>query len=574
MNRIRSSVIVGIAAGVLACGGGRRSFRSLFPPGYDSDSERVTYAYLEGLKAGRIFGDGDRAAAWFRLASEVDSVHAPSWFELSKLTQAKPTQAFVFSARALRLDSTNLAYRKQLGHLLLVLEDYEAARKLFTELTVREPQNPDNYRMLAMLYQQLNQPFAAIATLDGAEERLGRMEGLVDYKLRLLTATKQHGRAVAEAERTIELFPYNADSYLVLAEVYADRGKDSLARMNFERAFALDSTRLDIVVAMNDFYRNTGDVPKFIATTGRIFASREVSLDKKLDFLGELRSKHDFYRANFREVSDLAARLAIMYPDSYNALDVYAESLLGYGNIEEALKLYKGFVASLPDDSLPPIDAFNNIVAIESYSKRADSVVKYTSEALHWFPGRVELYLTKGASLAYMKEYGPAREAYEEAIRHSSGDSTCGVIMGMIGDLYHQQGDVDKAYASYRKALHNNENNPMVLNNYAYFLAEDGHDLPAALSMSSKAIKLKENYPTFIDTYAWVLYKMGNYAEAKRAMQQAIALDGSDSAELAFHYGEILYALKEKYMASVYWNKALERGYDKEVIDERLKLVE
>jgi hypothetical protein len=52
-------------------------------------------------------------------------------------------------------------------------------------------------------------------------------------------------------------------------------------------------------------------------------------------------------------------------------------------------------------------------------------------------------------------------------------------------------------------------------------------------------------------------------------MQQAISLDRSKSPEYSLHYGDILYALGEEFMAKTYWRKALERGADKEEIEKR-----
>ena len=52
-------------------------------------------------------------------------------------------------------------------------------------------------------------------------------------------------------------------------------------------------------------------------------------------------------------------------------------------------------------------------------------------------------------------------------------------------------------------------------------------------------------------------------------MQQALSLDRGNSAELALHYGDILHALGEDFMAKTYWRKALERGADKEEIEQR-----
>ena len=52
-------------------------------------------------------------------------------------------------------------------------------------------------------------------------------------------------------------------------------------------------------------------------------------------------------------------------------------------------------------------------------------------------------------------------------------------------------------------------------------------------------------------------------------MQQAMSFDKDNSAELALHYGDILHALGEEFMAKTYWRKALERGADKEEIERR-----
>ena len=80
---------------------------------------------------------------------------------------------------------------------------------------------------------------------------------------------------------------------------------------------------------------------------------------------------------------------------------------------------------------------------------------------------------------------------------------------------------------------------------------------------------------TYLDTYAWVLYKTGDYAEARKVMQQALPLDREQSPELLIHYGDILWALGEEFMASVYWKKARDAGWEPVAeIEERLARIE
>ena len=45
-------------------------------------------------------------------------------------------------------------------------------------------------------------------------------------------------------------------------------------------------------------------------------------------------------------------------------------------------------------------------------------------------------------------------------------------------------------------------------------------------------------------------------------MRQALTISSQRDASLLCHYGDILWALGEKFMAETYWKKAIERGYD------------
>ncbi len=89
--------------------------------------------------------------------------------------------------------------------------------------------------------------------------------------------------------------------------------------------------------------------------------------------------------------------------------------------------------------------------------------------------------------------------------------------------------------------------------------------------MAERVTELTDRNPTYMDTQAWILFKLGRLEEARQLMRQAVALDGQKSRELLLHYGDILHALGEQFMAETYWKKALDKGYDKAVIEERMQ---
>ena len=121
------------------------------------------------------------------------------------------------------------------------------------------------------------------------------------------------------------------------------------------------------------------------------------------------------------------------------------------------------------------------------------------------------------------------------------------------------------------RALRLDADNATVLNNYSYFLSEQGRDIERAVEMGRRATEIERNNPTYLDTYAWALHKAGRDAEAKRTMQQALSLDRSNSAELLIHYGDILASLGERFMAEIYWRRALESGYPADAVTARFE---
>ena len=56
-------------------------------------------------------------------------------------------------------------------------------------------------------------------------------------------------------------------------------------------------------------------------------------------------------------------------------------------------------------------------------------------------------------------------------------------------------------------------------------------------------------------------------------MRQAISLDRSGDSTLLLHYGDILAAEGEVFMAELYYKRALDAGEEPAVIEERIKSI-
>lgn len=556
---------------------GRRGDLSACQAVMDSvpDSLRSLYYYTEGLKQRHILGDTLQASALFEAAIGHDSTYAPAYYELAatwgERAPHRLDEVISLSGIASRLDTTNKWYLQLYGQSLILGRRYEGATEVYRRLTRRDPRNADHYRMLAALYEQQQRPHEALAVLDTATVRFGRIAELETMKQRLLLTTGQYERAISETEALVASEPYEASYRLRLGEVYERTGRDSLARVSYARAVALAPTDLTTLAIVGDYYNRKRDYRAFLGITRRLFESESLPVSGKVSQFERLTSDLRFYREYYLQLNELAELLALKYPTDPSVADLYGKHLIASGELDKALALYKAHTADRPAVK----QYFTMVIDIESYKQRPDSAERYVQEALRLFPEDADFRIARGHIHAYAKRYNEAVKSYRAALPYATSDSLRGVIWGYIGDSYYGAGDTRRCYKAYDRSLRYWIGNAMVLNNYAYFLTEEGRRLSQALDMAGRAVALEGNNPTYLDTYGWVLYKLGRVAEAKKTMQLAISLDGGRSADLQLHYGDILAASGERFMAEVYWRKALENGYeDPEAITRRFEQLE
>lgn len=540
---------------------------SVPPSDYPTDAHAFWH-YVEGLKSYRLLGDSARARHHFERALAIDTTYAPAAYHTAAMLMMDSTdEAERYSLRAYRTDTTDVWFNSQLGRLQILQEDYAEGIRLFNELVRMKGNDPENHRILAMLYNEQDQPFSAIIVLDSAERRLGIHPAISPLKRQLLVQTGQFDRALEQNEELIANDPYNIDNYIIAAELYAHAKKDSLALVNYDRALAIDSTSIDALGSLNEFYGQRGDHANYLRTMLPLFASREVDLERKIKIFNRLTNNIDYYQQFYGPLNQLAITVAVTHPDDLNAMELYTTHLIATGDLDRALEIYKSHV----NDSVPEPKIFNTILDIESFKERPDSVEHYTRMAMERFPDRPEFILRRGTYLLYNDQYKPAERAFRDALRRIDSDSLRGATLTLIGDAQYQDKRPRAAFRTYKKALQLLPNDAGLLNNYAYFLSEEGRELERALEMAERAITISRNNSTYLDTYAWILYKLERYSEAKRYMRQAVTLDPTQSEVLMCHYGDILFALGENFMAQIYWEKARDGGYDKAEIESRLQ---
>ena len=103
------------------------------------------------------------------------------------------------------------------------------------------------------------------------------------------------------------------------------------------------------------------------------------------------------------------------------------------------------------------------------------------------------------------------------------------IVLGDLGLVMDQAGRKADARQAYEACLKVNPNNPQVLNNLAFLMAESNADLDVALNYAQKAKGLQPNMPEISDTFGWILLKKGLAEQAIPVFKDLVSRVPTDS---------------------------------------------
>lgn len=469
------------------------------------------------------------------------------------------------AALALMPDAPDLLALK--GQLLIDDRQYEAAAAAFEHLSTLRPGDEQALRISAALAMQTGRPLDAIRYTSDYETRFGFDEMMVDLKRSALLASKQYQEALDYMLRASEALPASPGTLIGLADVQAGLGLSIAAVQSYESAVAIDSTRPDGYLALARYYEMSNNTGAYIAVLERIFGLKTVDAATKIGLF-----EHSFFLpAPYRDHLNAIRRAAqaLLFAETHNPAVrlLYGRFLTYIGRIDDAKEHYINLMQAGANDR----ELYDRLLDIHFYQKEYPKAEALAMAAINHWPKEGQLELRRLSAQWLSGAHDGALKGIATALKtYRAVDSIAVALYEMRGNLYHEQGDTKRSFADYRRALKIDPNNPLVLNNYAYFLSLAGKDLETALAMATKACEIEKDFSTYLDTKAWVLFCLGRYSQAAEVQQSALAVDRTGSGELLLHYGDILYALGDDTLARDYWRRALKAGSEQKTIDERL----
>lgn len=470
------------------------------------------------------------------------------------------------------------------------LDTVSEAIRIYERLDSLYPNEDGILIQLADAYFAAHEEQKAINTLTKYEDRQGMSPQIALKKMGFLLVAGDTLGAVDEASALIASNPSEPTYRILKGNLYEVIGDNDSILKYFNQAEALSPDNGSAKMALANFYKNNGDSVAFDNKMYEALLSEDFMLEEKISILEEylqslLNDKSDTGRGDH-----LFSVLREQYPHEPEVLDLAARYSGAKGEYKEAEEQIEYALDQDPTN----VTYWGQLMRYQLADERGKDAMETYHRAKEHIEIPNGLTLMYASAASQDKNFEEAEKAYAELIHEADPnlpltDSVSDpklrnslnyeglvrlcTLYTSLGDMYYSAGDLDKTFGAYDNALYFYDSYPLTLNNYAYFLTENGGDLERALEMSRKSIDQDPENPTYLDTYAWILFKKKEYKEALDTQKQAVELAeqaGEVAAEYYHHLGDILFMNHVPDEALEYWKKALELEPDNELLKKKV----
>ena len=536
-----------------------------------TEEQRVTlkFMFMNATKE-RVLGNVDKALELYAQCIRVDSRNHASMYEIASIytDQKKYTDAIFFASGAAQLDPSNEWYRLLLADLYMETRLFKEGELEYQKLNRDFPGNFDyalDYAAALITNGKLQE---AVKVYDEVEKRFGASPELTMEKERLWLRLGKVDKAAQEVEKLINTDPRNVSYLSMLVELYQSNNMPEKVLETVERMKQIDAESPYVYLALAGYYRSVNQFDKSFENLKKAFGSNELEHDLKMQIITSYMPLLQGNPDMLRQGLELSQILAQTHPDDAVSLSIYGDFLAMSERCKDAVPQYR---KSLSMDA-NNISVWQQLLICLSETEDVSGMLEASDSALVLFPEQSVLYLFKGTALTLQKNH---REAVKALMAGSKlvvdNDYQLLQFYTRLADNYHSLKEHENSDKYYDKALAIDPNDPLVLNNYSYYLSVRKEQLEKAERMSRKCNEIRPGEPSYEDTYGWILYVMGRYQEAKTWLQKAIDNGGGTNGTILEHMGDVLFKLGNTAGAEEYWNKSKATGEYSEFLERKIR---
>ena len=532
------------------------------------DSQRYDRLFLEAIIE-REKGNDAAAFEMLRRCLDIRPDASEAYYYLAHyyLRMKDSDKALSAFKKASQLEPDNVNYLETLAQMYLQSQDLKSATETFEQLSKAEPDREDILGMLVELYSNDESQYPkAIATL-GRMEQLDGMSERISYAKAEFYQKMGNGKAaIAEMKKLADQYPNDLNYRSSYADMLLMNNNEKKAIDIYRGILREEPGNSKVLFSMRTYFKGQGNMVAADSMTVNILTASNANTDEKIYLLRQE------VMDNENSGSD-STKIIRLFERTINTKDSDPSIGLLYASYMELKKMPKADINRVLEDVLKkaPDNAAARLQLIADAWEKKDfgRVVTLCSAARQYNPDEMAFYYYQGVALSQQDKTDEALDTFKNGISVINEQSSPDIVSdfySIMGDLLHEKGEKQQAFAAYDSCLQWKPDNLMCLNNYAYYLSESGGNLIKAEEMSYKTIKAEPQNATYLDTYAWILFRQERYAEAKIYINQTLQCDSDSSAVIVEHAGDIYAKCGDIDKAVELWTAALKKSPDNELL--------
>lgn len=530
-------------------------------------------------------GNDDAAFDLFSYCTRLDSTRSEAYYFLAQYYDQLESRrkgsttskkAMQMAKRAADLEPENATYLETLANEYMKERKFAEAARAVEQLYARNRSRSELLALLVQLYERTDDYDSAIDALNRLEIVEGVNERLSMAKSDLYTKKGDSKLAISCMKQLADQYPSDQNYRCLYANTLYVNGQKKKALKIYDDILRQEPENVSALAALTSHYRAVGDSLKASATAERIVLSRSASDDDRRQMLRQVIADSEEAGGDSTQVLALFRKLLAMPQTSGDMATLCASYMMLKKMPRDTVSAVLEHALQLSPDN---VGVRMQLISYAWDDGRRDDVIALCREARQYTPTEMSFYYYQGIACYQKDDIDGALDAFRNGISvigdHSDPDMVSD-FYSVMGDLLHQRGQWQEAFAAYDSCLVWKPENIGCLNNYAYYLSERGERLDDAERMSYKTIVAEPKNATYLDTYAWILFMQKRYSEAKIYIDQTLRYDTDSSSVLLEHAGDIYFHTGDVDKAASYWQQALDKaeGSDQAAEDRRRLLLQ
>jgi tetratricopeptide (TPR) repeat protein len=528
---------------------------------YSPSNPKAVKLFIEG-KTLELQDNYLAAIAKYNEALKIEKA-AGIYFALAKLYSnvAQHQKSLENVLEAIKLNPNNLDYKEHAADTYIILGDYKNALSYLKDISIHKPDDINILYNIGRMYEALKLPSEALKYYENITLNYQYDETVLIRMAEIYESYKDYINTAATIEKLLVLNPTDLNLKYTAAATYIKIPDYDNAIRIYEDILRTNPNNRDVQTEIIKLYFRQNRNAEAFDKYSKLIEKDSIDFKTKIDVAAAFIQVSNEDKEALSVAVNILNTLKADYPNEWMP-DFYLTYIEAQNNPKEAEDKFRNLLSKNDTSAELYIQ-----VGFYYYEKNVlNNALQIFKQGADKFSDEFRLQYLTGNTFYRLGDNKSALPYLENAKKLNPSDLG---TLSNLGLVYDDLGMNKECSELYEEAFKYHPDNILLMNNYAYHLAETEQDLLKAKEMSKKTIDKEPNNASYLDTYGWILFKLKDYKNAAYYIEKAVKIQ--KNATLLDHLGDVYEAMGEIVKALKAWKDALQLEPSNENIYKKIK---